>query len=230
MDRMTIAIDGPAASGKSTTAKRIAQNLGYLYIDTGAMYRAVTLAVLDAKIDIKNEAAIAQLADKIVITLEGQRTLLDGRDISEAIRQPEITSVISVISAHPSLREIMVRKQQEMAADGGVVMDGRDIGTVVLPDADVKIYMLATVAERARRRFDELVSKGVTMNMEEIKQDILKRDRIDSERDIAPLKPAVDAIIIDTTSMTVDQQVAKVMQVIDIRVREQNNIRIKENG
>jgi cytidylate kinase len=230
MDRMTIAIDGPAASGKSTTAKRIAQNLGYLYIDTGAMYRAVTLAVLDAKIDIKNEAAIAQLADKIVITLEGQRTLLDGRDISEAIRQPEITSVISVISAHPSLREIMVRKQQEMAADGGVVMDGRDIGTVVLPDADVKIYMLATVAERARRRFDELVSKGVTMNMEDIKQDILKRDRIDSERDIAPLKPAVDAIIIDTTSMTVDQQVAKVMQVIDIRVREQNNIRIKENG
>jgi len=230
MDRMTIAIDGPAASGKSTTAKQIAQNLNYLYIDSGAMYRAVTLAVLEAQINIKNESEIALLADKIVIKLEGQRTFLNQRDVSEAIRQPEITSVISVISAHPSLREIMVRKQQEMAADGGVVMDGRDIGTVVLPDADVKIYMLATVAERAKRRFEELAAKGITMTLDDIKHDILQRDRLDSEREIAPLKPAIDAVIIDTSHMTIDQQVAKVMQVIDIRIQEQKNIRIQENN
>jgi cytidylate kinase len=230
MNHMTIAIDGPAASGKSTTAKRIAQNLNYLYIDSGAMYRAVTLAVLEAQININNESAIADLADKIVIKLEGQRTFLNGRDVSEAIRQPEITAVISVISAHPSVREIMVRKQQEMAADGGVVMDGRDIGTVVLPEADVKIYMLATVAERAKRRFEELAVKGITMTMDEIKQDILQRDRLDSEREIAPLKPAVDAVIIDTSHMTIDQQVGKVMQVIDIRNQERKNIRIQGKG
>jgi cytidylate kinase len=217
MQRMKIAIDGPAASGKSTTAKIVAKALGYQYIDSGAMYRAVTLAVLDAKIDINNGSAIAALAENMTIELTGQRTFLDGRDITNDIRKPEITAVISIISAHPALREIMVRKQQQLSANGGVVMDGRDIGTVVLPDAQVKIYMLATVSERAQRRYNELRAKGLDTSVEEIKRDILYRDRIDSERDVAPLKPAVDAVIIDTTNMTIDEQVAKVMQVINMR-------------
>jgi cytidylate kinase len=217
MQRMKIAIDGPAASGKSTTAKIVAKALGYQYIDSGAMYRAVTLAVLDAKIDINNGSAIAALAENMTIELTGQRTFLDGRYITNDIRKPEITAVISIISAHPALREIMVRKQQQLSANGGVVMDGRDIGTVVLPDAQVKIYMLATVSERAQRRYNELRAKGLDTSVEEIKRDILYRDRIDSERDVAPLKPAVDAVIIDTTNMTIDEQVAKVMQVINMR-------------
>jgi cytidylate kinase len=220
MHQMKIAIDGPAASGKSTTAKRVAQNLDYQYIDSGAMYRAVTLAVLEAGIDIHNEAAIADLAENLSIRLDGQCTYLGERDITNEIRKPEITAVISIVSAHPSLREIMVRKQQQLSTNGGVVMDGRDIGTVVLPDAEVKIYMLATVMERAQRRYKELKAKGLKTTIDEIKNDILNRDRIDSERDIAPLKPAVDAVIIDTTNMTIEQQIAKVMQVINIRIQD----------
>lgn len=219
---MKIAIDGPAASGKSTTAKRIAEKLNYLYIDSGAMYRAVTLAVLENGVDINNETDIVKLTADLEIEFDGHSTILNGRNVSESIRKPEITDVISIISAYPALREILVRKQQEMAADRGVVMDGRDIGTVVFPDADVKIYMLATVAERARRRHEELQAKGIAMSMDDIKQDILRRDRLDSERETAPLKPAVDAVIIDTTNMTIDEQVAKVMQVIDIREDDRN--------
>jgi len=165
MQKIKIAIDGPAASGKSTTAKIIAHKLNYLYIDTGAMYRALTLAIITAKVDIANEEEIKKLALKSTIELKQSDsellTYLNGKDVSHEIRLPEINQIISKISAYPKIRKIMVEKQRTLAQYGGIVMDGRDIGTVVLPDAEVKIYMEAKLSERAKRRFDELQSKGV---------------------------------------------------------------------
>jgi len=213
--KINIAIDGPAASGKSTTARLVAEKLGYLYIDTGAMYRAATLSVLRSGANIHDEKAVQEIVGKSEITLEpskeGQRTFLNGEDVSEAIRMPEITQVISILSAYPGVRRIMVEKQRQLAEDGGVVMDGRDIGTVVLPDAEVKVFMQATVEERARRRYQELKRKNLPVDFEEIKKDIEKRDRLDSSRAESPLKAAADAVIIDTSSMTINEQVKKVI-------------------
>ncbi len=213
--KINIAIDGPAASGKSTTARLVAEKLGYLYVDTGAMYRAATLAVLRAGVDIHNERDVQEIVSKSDITLQhskdGQRTFLNGEDVSEAIRLPEITRVISILSAYPGVRKTMVEKQRALAAGGGVVMDGRDIGTVVLPGAEVKVFMQASVEERARRRYDELKQKNLPVNFDEIKKEIEERDRLDSSRSESPLKAAADAVIIDTSNMTIKEQVIRVI-------------------
>ena len=204
--KLVIAIDGPAASGKSTTARKVAQILNYLYIDTGAMYRALTLEVLNRNISENNEQEVVKIAREVKIKLlsgdKGLRTILNGEDVSEKIRLPEITRIISTISAYKEVREIMKLKQRELAADRGVVMDGRDIGTVVLPRAEIKIFMDASTDQRTDRRVKELKEKNIPVDRERIKEEIIQRDLIDSTRDVAPLKPANDAIIIDTSNLT----------------------------
>lgn len=215
---LKIAIDGPAASGKSTTAKMLANRLGYLYIDTGAMYRAVTLAFLRSKIALDDVAAIVDLIDGIEIELKQKKncihTYLNKEDVSEEIRLPKITAVISQLSAYAQIREIMVKKQRILAQKGGIVMDGRDIGTVVLPDADVKIFMHADIGKRAKRRYNELKDRGINVDYNEIKAEIIRRDTIDSSRNISPLKPAYDAHIIDTSELSIEQQVSQVIDII----------------
>ena len=217
--KLIITIDGPAASGKSTTARKVAEILNYLYIDTGAMYRALTLEVINRQISEKNEAEIVKVAKEASIQLisgtNGPRTILNGVDVSDKIRLPEITRIISTISAYKEVREIMKLKQRELAKHSGVVMDGRDIGTVVLPQADVKIFMDADTDERADRRMKELKEKRLPADRESIKADIIQRDMIDSTREVAPLKPAKDAIIIDTSNLTIDDQVQKVIDIVN---------------
>jgi cytidylate kinase len=218
-ERLTIAIDGPAASGKSTTARQVAQILNYLYIDTGAMYRALTLEVLNHQISEKNKDEVVRIAKESHIQLipgsKEPRTILNDKDVSEEIRLPEVTRIISTISAYKEVREIMKLKQRELAKNGGVVMDGRDIGTVVLPQAEIKIFMDASVDDRADRRLKELKNKNLQVKRESIKAEIIQRDLIDSTRDVAPLKPAEDAIIIDTSNLTIAEQVQKVIGLVN---------------
>jgi CMP/dCMP kinase len=219
MQKIKIAIDGPAASGKSTTAKIIARKLNYLYIDTGAMYRALTLAIINTKVDISDEEEIKGLALNSNIELKQTdselHTFLNGKDVSHEIRLPEINQIISQISAFPEIRKLMVEKQRALAQHGGIVMDGRDIGTVVLTDAEVKIYMEAKLSERAKRRFDELQRKGVDSDLNEIENEIANRDQIDSNRATSPLKPAEDSIIIDTSNMTIKEQTDACLKLIN---------------
>ncbi len=217
--KLKIAIDGPAASGKSTTARMVAKKLNYLYIDTGAMYRAITLAALESKTEINDEPALVLLAGNASIELQvkrdGVKTILNGVDVSDDIRLPKVTKVISVISAHKKLRRKMVEKQRFLARHGGVVMEGRDIGTHVLPDAEIKVFMVAGLKERALRRHIELKKKGIEISREEIEADIQRRDDLDSSRAIAPLKPAKDAVHIDTSLLSIDEQVALVLKLVD---------------
>jgi cytidylate kinase len=215
---LIIAIDGPAASGKSTTARLVAQELGYLYIDSGAMYRALTLEVLNRNISIEDEEQVVRVAREVDICLsvDGNKiqTLLNGLDVSEEIRLPRVTRVISIVSAYREVRAIMKQKQRDLAHDGGVVMDGRDIGTVVLPNAQVKVFMNASVEKRTDRRVKELQAKGVIVDRETIRIEIIQRDEIDSNREFAPLKPATDAHIINTSDLSIDQQVQAVLNLI----------------
>jgi len=217
--KLVIAIDGPAASGKSTTARKVAQILNYLYIDTGAMYRALTLEVLNRNISENNEKEVVKIAREVKIKLlssdKGLRTILNGEDVSEKIRLPEITRIISSVSAYKEVRDIMKLKQRELAANRGVVMDGRDIGTVVLPRAEIKIFMDASTDQRTDRRVKELKEKNIKVDRERIKEEIIQRDLIDSTRDVAPLRPAKDAIIIDTSTLTIDAQVQRVIDIVN---------------
>ncbi|CUU09994.1 cytidylate kinase [Candidatus Kryptobacter tengchongensis] len=216
MKKIIIAIDGPAGSGKSTTARLVAQKLGYIYIDTGAMYRALTLKVIELGINPNDESLITKIAENTKIELLYEngnlKVILDGKDVSEKIRSPEVTSLVSIVSAHPKLRDIMVKKQRELGRNGGVVMDGRDIGTVVFPDADLKIFMTADVRERAKRRQKELKAQGFDVEIEKLIKEIEERDKFDSTREIGPLKKADDAIEIDTTNLTIDEQVELVLK------------------
>ena len=211
LKKLVIAIDGPAASGKSTTSKLIAQRLGYLYVDTGAMYRAMTLKILEHKIDLDDHDAIARVAAKTEIRLkqiDGElKVFLDGRDVSRLIRSPQVTRAVSAISMIDAVREVMVREQRRMGKGGGVVLEGRDIGTVVFPDADVKVYMVADVERRARRRQKDLEKQGVEVSLDDLKIEIAERDRKDSQRSISPLRRADDAIVVDTSDMTINEQV-----------------------
>lgn len=220
--RISIAIDGPAAAGKSTIAKIVAKNLSYIYIDTGAMYRALTLKALNENINIEDELALANLLDQTTIELvlkeEGQVILLNKEDVTEAIRQPEVTNNVSVVSMHEKVREEMVRRQREFATNGGVVMDGRDIGTVVLPNAELKIFMIASVLERAERRFAENKTKGIDTPLETLMEEIERRDHLDSNRKVSPLVKASDAIELDTTSLTISQVVDQIMEMVLERV------------
>ncbi len=213
-----IAIDGPAGAGKSTTARRVAERLGYLYIDTGAMYRAVTLAALRAGIPL-DEEHIAQLLPQVRIELRpsphGQRTFLNGEDVTDALRLPEVTRWVSLVSSFRRVRSFLVEEQRRLGRQGGVVMDGRDIGTVVFPEADVKIFLTASLAVRARRRLQELRSYGVTdITEHELAAELQRRDELDSQRAESPLRCAPDAIVIDTTELTIEEQTERVLQFV----------------
>ncbi|OPX34156.1 cytidylate kinase [candidate division KSB1 bacterium 4484_188] len=223
---LIIAIDGPAASGKSTTARLVARELGYTYIDSGAMYRAVTLKALRQNIPVDDRNAVAELAAKTDLQFgtDNLNTVIfmDGEDVSEAIRTPEIDRNISPVAANAKVREILVEKQQKLGRNGGVVMDGRDIGTVVFPNADLKIYMLASVEERALRRQKELLQKGVKVDLEKVRADIRYRDKQDTGRAHGPLKKAAGAVEIDTTGLTIPQQVQKIVRLARQRLEKQD--------
>jgi len=212
---MIITIDGPAGSGKSTTARKVAESLGYNYVDSGAMYRAVTLAA-----HINNCISSQDIIDmmpSITIELEmsslGQKTFLNGRDISDQIRQPSISANVSYISSIKEVREAMVQVQREIGSRGSIVMDGRDIGTVVFPNAELKIYMTASIEERTNRRLQQMKKQCIKdiPKLHEIAAQIEARDYYDSHRDIDPLKPAIDAVILDTTGMSIDNQCAFIL-------------------
>mgnify|MGYP000985470478 FL=1 len=222
MRQITIAIDGPAASGKSTVGARLAHRLGYLYFDTGVMYRAVTWAALDRGVAIDDEEAITRLAEELEIrvlrpTLDDGRqytVLADGRDITWDIRSPEVNQGVSPVSAYLGVRRALTARQRAIGADGGVVMVGRDIGTVVLPEAEIKVYLDASLHERARRRHLEDLRRGKASDMAEVIRDLRRRDRIDSTRAAAPLRPADDAIILDSTNLTADQVVERIVALV----------------
>jgi len=216
MDKINIAIDGPAGAGKSTIARLVARHLGYVYIDTGAMYRAATLKALLNNVDLNDEDTLTRLVAGSSITLaydnEGnQQIFLDGHDVTVDIRTPEVTANVSKVSAVQGVREQMVRLQQRLAEDKGVVMDGRDIGTHVLPGAEKKFFLTASIEERARRRYLEMQEKGYKADLEEIKAEIAKRDRMDREREFAPLVQAPDALLIDSSEMTIQQVVDTIL-------------------
>jgi cytidylate kinase len=216
---MIIAVDGPAGAGKSTVARLLAQKLGFLYIDTGAMYRALTLKALEKKIDVTDTQALIEMARTSSIDLINERDgslkiFLDGGDVSVAIRQPRITRLVSDIAKIKGVREIMLKNQRKLGKQRDSVLDGRDIGTVVFPDADKKFYIDAEFNERVLRRYKELKESGEVVTMEDVEQDLRNRDNIDSTREFAPLKKADDAIYIDTTNMTIAQVVDTVLSYV----------------
>ncbi len=221
MDRLSkaiqVAIDGPASSGKSTIAKKIAKKLAYVYLDTGAMYRAITLLALDEHIPAEDADALKVLAEASDITFEpgenDQRVLVNGQDQSEAIRTDRISKAVSAYSAVSEVRQVLVEKQRAYTQNGqGVVMDGRDIGTVVLPDAEVKIFLTASAEERGRRRFLENQAKGYSeMNLEDLIEDIKRRDLYDSTREDSPLVPAEDAVMLDSSDLTLEEVEASIL-------------------
>lgn len=213
--KRVIAIDGPAGAGKSTVAKIVAEKLGYTYIDTGAMYRGVAWKTLRDDKDAPDEAilrAVQGIDVRLACTESGTRVTVDGTDVTAEIRTPEVTHIVSLVAALGPVREKMVELQRAMAADGAVVMDGRDIGTNVLPNADVKIFLTASVEERARRRYDEMVAKGYAVNFDALKDEIASRDKQDSERAISPLRQAEDAVLLDSTALTIDEVVARILE------------------
>jgi len=216
--RLTIAIDGPSGAGKSTVARSLAKELGYTYIDTGAMYRSVALKVKKRGVSPEDELAINQLASSLHITFitEGEKAyvLCDGENITEAIRTHEISQLASTISRQKGLREVLVQIQREMGKGGGVILEGRDIGTVVFPEADVKFYIDAESEERTRRRYDEMVEKGVAVDIKETREELKQRDHSDMHRTHSPLRKAVDAIFIDTTDFSVKEVVEEMVRII----------------
>jgi cytidylate kinase len=219
MKYVSVAIDGPAGAGKSSVSKAAAKSLGFTYIDTGAMYRAAALFAIEHGIDLKNnvQELISHLDDiKIVIkyTDQGQRIYLSGKDVSERIREEEVSVGASDVAVIPQVRTKLVELQREMAKSANVIMDGRDICEYVLPDAQVKIFLTASVDSRARRRYDELTAKGIECDFEKIKADMEYRDKNDSTRAVSPLKQAKDATLVDTTDLTFEQAVEKVKELI----------------
>jgi cytidylate kinase len=216
---MKVAIDGPAGAGKSTIARLLAKDLGLRYVDTGAMYRAVTLAALRRGVDMEDEEALVDVLTSIDLNIvfqgdRGNVVFLNGEDVTNLIRQPDVTAHVSELSTHKKVREFIVALQDQIGRQGSVVMDGRDIGTVVMPDADWKIFLQATVEERAKRRQRELERRGVSVSLEELKEQIRKRDHQDSTRENSPLRKAEDAIEIDTTSLSVAEVVQKLLDLI----------------
>ena len=224
--RLTIAVDGPASSGKGTVARGAARALRYRYLDTGAMYRAVALYAARQRIDFDDGPAIAAIARALDFDFvwDGDvlRVLVNGEDLTRAIRTDEVGQGASSVSRHAEVREALLGLQRELARDGGVVMDGRDIGTVVLPDADLKIYLDAALGERARRRHDELLRRGEARSLEAVRDALAARDLQDRQRPVAPLCAAADAVSIDTTSLTAMQVVEQVLLLAAMRIREQS--------
>lgn len=219
---ISVAIDGPSGAGKSTLAKRLAKELGYLYVDTGAMYRSIGLYALRKGVDPKDEAAVTALLPQIQIELRyvdgAQRVLLCGEDVSEAIRAEEVGMATSAVSAHPPVRAFLLELQRGMARTHDILMDGRDIGTVILPNASVKIFLTASAEARATRRFRELQEKGVDTDFETVLEDIRRRDYQDSHRATAPLRQAEDAVLVDTSEMDLEESFQALKSLILSRV------------
>lgn len=214
---LTIAIDGPAGSGKSTVARQVAAALGYTYVDTGAMYRALALAALRRGVPATDEGALSRLLAALDIRLapgsDGRPSVwLDGEEVTEAIRSPDVDRTVSTVAQHPGVRRLLTQLQRTLAADGGVVMDGRDIGTNVLPQAEVKVFLTASLEERVRRRHAELVARGTNIPVAELTAQLARRDEADREREIAPLRQAADATVIDSTGMTAADVVAAILR------------------
>lgn len=218
MNPIQIAIDGPASAGKSTIAKILATDLNFVYVDTGAMYRVVTLAAMRKNIVLQDEAAVAAVLPDINISFKPgnpvQRVFLNDEEVTAEIRSVDVTANVSVVSAYAAVRQTMTDLQRDIAAGGGVVMDGRDIGTTVLPNAAVKIFLIASVHERAVRRFKENQAKGMDTTLEDLEAAIEKRDYLDSHREISPLKKATDAIELDTTGLSIAEVVDSVKRII----------------
>jgi len=219
---LTIAIDGPSGAGKSTVARSLARRLDYVYIDTGAMYRSLAFRAKGRGVSPEDELALKRLALSLRIRFatEGEQTRVfcEGEDITEAIRTPEISRLASSISKQKGVREALVQEQREMGKEGGVVLEGRDIGTVVFPDADVKFYLDAESDERIRRRYDEMVEKGVKVNLKETQEELLQRDYNDTHRVHSPLKKATDAVLVDSTHRSVEEVVEEMVRVIKERM------------
>lgn len=216
-----ITIDGPAASGKSTTARRVANRLGWLYLDTGAMYRALTVEVIRRGVSLNDGEAIGRVALDTSIELipdqDRTRVLLDGRDVTDQIRRQEVDKAVGPVCEVDRVRKVLVRRQQEIGSAGRIVAEGRDTGTVVFPDADVKFFMVASLDARVERRIRELEAKGMEVNEGDLREAIVRRDQRDTERDHSPLRKADDAVEIDTTRMTVDEQVDLVIDTVKQR-------------
>lgn len=216
-----IAIDGPAGSGKSTTAKLLASRLGYIYLDTGAMYRSVTLYALRRGIPLGDSAALGEAARKMKITFRNEEdhnlVFLNGEDVSTAIRTPEVTAAVSQVSAHKEVREAMVRQQKELGKDGNIVAEGRDTTSVVFPDADLKIYLEASIEERARRRLLDFARLNIPSSLEDQKEELARRDAYDSGREHSPLTRTGDAVVIDTSNLTIEEQVDKIIKLAKAR-------------
>lgn len=219
MNKFNIAIDGPASSGKSTVAKILAKNYGYIYTDTGAMYRSVTYLAIQHKISFSDEEGLVDLVERYPISFEqtaaGQKVFVAGQEVTEAIRQNDVTNGVSEVSAWSGVREKLVEVQKEIAKNGGVVMDGRDIGTAVLPNAEVKIFLVASVLERAERRFKENQAAGIATDFETLKKEIEQRDYLDSTREVSPLKQAKDAFLVDTTGLSIAEVVKRIEEIVE---------------
>ena len=219
MKKIQVAIDGPASAGKSTVAKIVAKKLHFIYCDTGAMYRSVTFAALKNHVKLDDDQALKELLKTIEIRFvpaePEQRVFVNDEEVTQAIRTPEITNNVSLVSAQPSVRAELTKRQQEIAEVGGIVMDGRDIGTTVLPNAEVKIFLVASVHERAVRRFKENQTKGIDTPLDVLEKEIEERDYKDSHREISPLTQAKDAVLVDTTSLTIDQVVDQILEIIN---------------
>ena len=220
--KIAIAIDGPAGAGKSSISKVVANELGYLYIDTGAMYRGVTWAVLDSHVDVKNQKEVEALLPSLDLTLEPTasacKVYVKGQDVTDLIRQQQINENVSTIASYKGVREYLVERQQAMAAVGGVILDGRDIGSVVLPNAELKIYLTASVDARAKRRWLEVQGTSNEQTLEDIKKNVESRDEMDKNRDESPLVCVEDAIVVDSSNMTFDETVEHILHLVQERI------------
>ena len=220
--KIAIAIDGPAGAGKSSISKVVANELGYLYIDTGAMYRGVTWAVLDSHVNVNNQKDVESLLPSLDLTLEPTanacKVFVKGRDVTDLIRQQQINENVSTIASYKGVREYLVERQQAMAAVGGVILDGRDIGSVVLPKAELKIYLTASVDARAKRRWLEVQGTSNEQSLEDIKKNVESRDEMDKNRDESPLVYVEDAIVVDSSNMTFDETVEHILHLVQERI------------
>ena len=221
MKKISIAIDGPAAAGKSTIAQMVARNLDYTYIDTGAMYRCVAYYAFISGVDFRDEGKVISLLKDIKIRMLPDGSVhLNGQEVTAAIRANEVSMGASIVSQYAKVRSFLVAQQREMAKGGGVILDGRDIGTVVLPDAQLKIYQVASIDTRAHRRYKENIEKGIPSDLEALKKEIAERDYQDANREVSPLKKADDAIEIDTSDMSLEEVVAHVMDLCEERIKD----------